>query len=236
MNPDLPARLDRTLANARARFDYFHAKGNLFSMALCLRAIADCLRAKEMLKTVGMSLLCLWLAGCATHCDQCDANSQRQAWAPHGIPNFAVVDEQRHIYRGGQPTDEGWLWLKANGVTLDVKLDTDAEGSDAMAERVGIMVWKEPVTMAQQLGLRKMPMAWFVDCVLPSNGVFIHCLHGQDRTGLAVALLRVQRVQNCESGFGWRKADAYQEMMNHGFHQELGGLWRFWRETTADLP
>lgn len=33
----------------------------------------------------------------------------------HGIPNLAQVESG--VWRGGQPTDEGWTYLKSVGVT-----------------------------------------------------------------------------------------------------------------------
>ncbi len=52
----------------------------------------------------------------------------------------------------------------------------------------------------------------------PSTGaIYVHCRHGQDRTGLVVGLERVF-VE------GWDPADAYAEMLSHGFHTYFLGL------------
>ena len=58
-----------------------------------------------------------------------------------------------------------------------------------------------------------------VDAIKP--GTFIHCTHGHDRTGLVVGCYRVLKQ-------GWTKNDAYAEMLQHGFHPELLGLYLFW--------
>ena len=51
-------------------------------------------------------------------------------------------------------------------------------------------------------------------------GTFVHCAHGQDRTGLVVAVYRVRH--------GWTKAQAQAEMLRLGFHPTLLGLWQSW--------
>ncbi len=60
-------------------------------------------------------------------------------------------------------------------------------------------------------------------------GTFVHCEHGQDRTGLIVAIHRVQAD-------GWTKADAEGEMLAHGFHKQLHGLWEYWESFRLERP
>lgn len=54
--------------------------------------------------------------------------------------------------------------------------------------------------------------------------VFVHCLHGKDRTGLLVAMYRVARQ-------GWSVEDAYKEMKYCGFHRFRirNFKWLLWR-------
>src|SRR5262245_28831948 len=59
-----------------------------------------------------LPLFCLLLCGCATQPTQ------------HGIPNFGKVDGVEALYRGGQPTLEGWRYLKSVGVTNIIKLNS----------------------------------------------------------------------------------------------------------------
>ena len=66
----------------------------------------------------------------------------------HGIPNLAQVEPG--IWRGGQPTAEGWKWLASQGVVLDIKLNPDDEGSDAAAVQCGMMVMPAPITTTEQ--------------------------------------------------------------------------------------
>ena len=56
--------------------------------------------------------------------------------------------------------------------------------------------------------------------------IFIHCHHGQDRTGLIIGLYRVEAQ-------GWAPAKAYQEMLVNGFHPNLAGLDKYFRDRTG---
>jgi tyrosine-protein phosphatase SIW14 len=47
--------------------------------------------------------------------------------------------------------------------------------------------------------------------------IFIHCFHGEDRTGLVVGVYRV--VVD-----GWTPQRAYQEMLDMGFHPRYTGM------------
>lgn len=136
-----------------------------------------------------------------------------------GIPNFASV--QGTILRGGQPTDEGWAWLKANGITRVVKLNLMDDGMDGKAEELGLEVVYCPVDFADQIVMRPNydTMMKAVDAI--QQNTFVHCTHGQDRTGLAIGCFRVLKQ-------GWQKTDAWAEMLQHGFHEELLGLTLFW--------
>lgn len=179
-----------------------------------------------MKRLAPLLLLCL-LLGC------------KSSPVTHGIPNLAQVEPG--VWRGGQPTDEGWKWLKSQNVTVVIKLNTESEGSDWTAFNIGMNVWHVPITLSQQTGLTKIRPNYFSDAIsgfhmpeaqlasfgLPADyskgNVFIHCEHGQDRTGLFVACYRVAGHQE-----GWTKAAAEKEMLSLGFHESLHGLWEFW--------
>jgi len=137
----------------------------------------------------------------------------------HGIPNLAQVNPG--IYRGGQPTSEGWQYLHDLGVTNVVKLNTEDEGSDDAAEGFGMSVHRIPISLWEQMtGVNPEKISAAVSYVLPQT--FIHCSHGQDRTGLVVACYRLKT--------SWTRAVAEREMLDLGFHKELIGLWAFWED------
>jgi len=155
------------------------------------------------------------------------------AWAasptppdPHDIPHFAEVDAG--VYRGGQPTPAGWHYLKQLGVETVVKLDLAGEGSDADAEALGMHVvdasgppsdlsnfWSAPDRAHLKLAVDTLSNT--------QHPVYVHCLHGQDRTGLVVAMYRVQHD-------GYTPKAAYHEMRQHGFHRVFVGLLDAWHD------
>lgn len=143
--------------------------------------------------------------------------------AQHGIPKFAQVSP--NIYRGGQPDAEGWRWLRELSVYEVVKLNSDAEGSDALAAQFGMVVHRMPISVTQQLlGPTTNEIESAVGCVARATNttiVFVHCSHGEDRTGLVVAAYR-REVE------GWTKPNAREEMLRMGFHRNLLGLDWYW--------
>ena len=142
--------------------------------------------------------------------------------APHGIPNFSQV--RPGVWRGGQPTGSGWEYLKSLGVKWDVKLNTENEASDDGAKAHGIQVIYLPITLMQQtVGKPDATTLNVAVSAIERDGTFVHCQHGQDRTGLLVGAYRV-KVEH------WTKSAAYQEMKAHGFHPMLRGLYRSWQE------
>lgn len=132
------------------------------------------------------------------------------------IPNLKEVSEG--IYRGGQPAnDADWQSLKDLGITDVIKLNiSDSHQPDEGAIRLGLKVFYCPISTVEQI-LTEPDLQTLGDVVgFIKPGTFVHCEHGQDRTGLAIALFRVL-VQ------GWQPAFARAEMMKNGFHEiELG--------------
>jgi len=154
-----------------------------------------------------LAWVALGICGCAT--------SGRQA-----VPNLAIVAPG--IYRGGQPTAEGWQAIMALGVTNVVKLNAESEGSDAEAERLGAVVHRLPISGWEQMCAGVPQSRLEAACELLTPGTYVHCLHGQDRTGLVVASYRVRS--------GWSHREAEAEMIRLGFHPLLVGLWQTWMD------
>ena len=155
--------------------------------------------------------LLLVLAGCVSV-----KLPERPAPPFGGIINFAYVTPE--IYRGGQPAPVGFDYLKRIGVTTVIKLDTDAQGNDSYAESLGMRVVRIPITDWQQM-FGPVPLARMDEVARSLGpGTYIHCQHGQDRTGLFV--YRYRRLQ------GWTRAAAQEELLSHGFHKMLRALWK----------
>ncbi len=141
----------------------------------------------------------------------------------NAVPNFAQVEPG--VWRGGQPTTEGWKYLQSLGVSNVVKLDTLGEGSDQAASNLGMVVWFTPINSQQQqvTGPDALAVSNAVSRITP--GTYVHCLHGKDRTGLVIGCYRLSQ--------GMEKALAWQEMTNHGYNPAFKGLTGFW-EKKAD--
>jgi hypothetical protein len=139
-----------------------------------------------------------------------------------GVPNLAQVEPG--VWRGGQPTEQGWAYLRSLGITNVVKLNTENDASDAPAKKLGMTIYAAPISLRAQLGAEQINAKDLEKALatVPAKGTYIHCEHGQDRTGLFVAMWRVEKD-------GWTKPQAEKEMIEHGFHKILRGLWDFWQ-------
>lgn len=134
----------------------------------------------------------------------------------NGVPNLRQVAPG--IWRGAQPTEEGWNFLQSLGLTNVVKLNEQSEGRDSPA----FSGYYDPISISEQLlSVPKSKVFTAVSHISP--GTYVHCSHGQDRTGLICAVYRVQTQH-------WTKAQAEKEMLDNGFHKELHGLWDFWED------
>ena len=143
----------------------------------------------------------------------------------HGIENLFAVEQD--IFRGGDPTPEGWAWLKGEGVKVVIKLNTQCEGTDSVAVASGLIVHRFPINWFYQTIWHPRQRLLHAAVALMQPHSFVHCEHGEDRTGLVVGCYRL----SC----GWTKEDAWAEMIGHRFHIGLQGLVRAWeRQVPAD--
>jgi protein tyrosine/serine phosphatase len=135
-----------------------------------------------------------------------------------GLSNFARIDAR--VYRGAQPTAEGYRTLKELGVKTVVNFRSH-HSYKAEIEAAGLacvelplqadLIGSEPPT-DEQLKL-------FFDTVLDPRlqPVYIHCMKGCDRTGTLSALYRMEIE-------GWTTDDAIQEMQAFGFNDYYADL------------
>jgi len=147
--------------------------------------------------------------------------------AARGVPNFRIVDSG--VYRGGQPTTEGWTYLKSLGIKTVVKLDLECEGSDVEATNLGMAVVDASGPPSDITNVFEAPPRERIRLAvqtLEDEGrwpIYVHCLHGQDRTGLVVGLFRVLHDH-------YTKSKAFKEMLDNNFHWEFLGLLDYWRD------
>lgn len=125
-----------------------------------------------------------------------------------GIPNGGRVAPG--IYRGAQPGPEGYETLRKMGIRTVIDLRT-TESEQRQVEAAGMKAIAIPIAMSRD-GLRKKVDRAVALMADPANQpVFIHCRHGQDRTGIVVAAYRMKME-------GWSLADAEAEMQSFGFN------------------
>src|SRR5580704_9674765 len=135
-----------------------------------------------------------------------------------GVSNFHKVDDR--VYRGGQPTKEGLTNLAKLGIKTVIDLRS-ADGRSVAEKKT-----------AEELGMRyvNVPMpalakpadediAKVLSLLESESGapVFIHCMRGKDRTGMAVACYRIKHDR-------WENQKALQEAKANGMSRLETGM------------
>lgn len=145
-----------------------------------------------------------------------------------GIPNFQSVTDQ--IVRGGRPGNGDLANLQNRiGVRTVINLENKQPIIDQerqTATQLGINFYSSPMSAAARPTDRQVDEILSVLKDQKNFPIFIHCHHGQDRTGLIVGIYRVE-VQ------GWTPAKAYQEMLGLGFHPDITTLDQYFRDRTG---
>ena len=127
-----------------------------------------------------------------------------------GIKNFDRVDA--HVYRGGQPTDEGFQYLaKQLGVKTIIDLretDDRSKAEERVVTGSGMKYVNVPMT-----GLTP-PTEGEITRILAmledgtTGPVFVHCQRGADRTGAVIAAYHVDHDK-------WDNARALMDAKAH---------------------
>jgi tyrosine-protein phosphatase SIW14 len=128
----------------------------------------------------------------------------------HGIGNFYQVDEQ--VYRGAQPTDEGFRYLAGNGVKVVIDLrehDRRSLAEERVVTAAGMRYINVPMTglAAPTDAEISTIMQLLEDHTIGT--VFVHCKRGADRTGVVIAAYRIQHDH-------WANTKALSEAMSRG--------------------
>ena len=125
-----------------------------------------------------------------------------------GVPRLGEVSPT--LYRGAQPTRQGFQRLAEMGISIVVDLRERGRKSE-----------RQEVT---KLGMRFVEIPWncfhpedtdiarFLKLLRDNRGkkVFVHCQTGDDRTGLIIAAYRIAEQ-------GWTAKEAMKEMEAYGF-------------------
>ncbi len=123
-----------------------------------------------------------------------------------GLPNLYKVSNT--LYRGSQPTRGGFLELKKMGVKTIINL-REHHTDKKRITRMGFNYFDVPTSTTKPnrtryrkaLDIMNNPAMW---------PVFVHCQHGADRTGTAVALYRIT-IQK------WKTEEAIRELREGGY-------------------
>lgn len=111
-----------------------------------------------------------------------------------GVGNFEKVNDL--VYRGAQPTDEGFQSLSKLGVRTVIDLQ-EAGSARALGEEKAVKAAGMEYISVPMEGMRT-PSGESVSKVLallentPSGPVFVHCHRGADRTGGIIACYRIE--------------------------------------------
>lgn len=146
------------------------------------------------------------------------------------IDNLQVVSPT--VVRGGQPDVAGLTMLKNAGIKLVVNLRYAAKSAPKSANSFSLFRHRgdddeieEEKASCEALGLKFLNISLngfsapdiadirrFVSLFNEQENlpVYVHCLHGKERTGLMLAAYRI-KVE------GWTAERAYQEMLQNGF-------------------
>jgi len=132
-----------------------------------------------------------------------------------GIKNFDQVDA--YVYRGGQPTPEGFQYLARLGVKTVIDL-RQAGGRSKDEARVVAGAGMQYVNVPMS-GLAPPSEAEITRILAilehPTAGpAFVHCLRGADRTGVVIAAYHIDHDQ-------WQNSRALRDAKAHkmGFFQ-----------------
>jgi tyrosine-protein phosphatase SIW14 len=154
--------------------------------------------------------------------------------------NFSQVTQG--IFRGGHPDNAALDTLKGMGIISIVDLEVD----DLIEALPWQILQEVHGTGARGITLLRFPISAFEAAISPwfdkkinsilavladskKKPLYVHCKHGQDRTGLVIGLERVLLE-------GWSPSRAYAEMLKIGFHPDFLGLKDyFWRKTATPL-
>ena len=138
-----------------------------------------------------------------------------------GVGNFHRVSPI--LYRGDQPTKEGFENLAKMGIKMVISLRQyhgDSKYIDDLPlkyRRIRFNAWSpDDEDVAEFLRLISDPA---------NHPVFLHCKHGADRTGMMCAIYRVQFD-------GWTRSQAVEEWTKggFGFHSMFQNLLKYFRE------
>lgn len=139
-------------------------------------------------------------------------HSPAKRTAVAGVKNFGEVTP--FLYRGAQPSPEGFKTLARMGV--DIVVDARLSGHARESRQVTALGMQYVSVPWHCLFPKDKAIAKFLAVVRenPGKKIFVHCRYGDDRTGMMIAAYRMADQQ-------WSPQEAATEMRQFGFNRNL---------------
>lgn len=151
------------------------------------------------------------------------------AQQPAGVENFHKLND--NLYRGAQPTDEGFASLAKLGIktVLDLReFDSRSLAEKKAVEAAGMKYVNVPLQGTNTPEPAVVAKALAVLNQKDAGPIFVHCRRGADRTGTIIACYRI-------SHDGWQAAKALQEAKELGMAWYTKGMQHFIRDYHAPV-
>ncbi len=136
--------------------------------------------------------------------------SGSQSQPDQSLPHFHQVNQ--HLYRGAQPRKGGLKRLAELGIKTVINLRGESEGTrdeETEAKEAGLTYFSLPMSALGRPDDEVIERALAIINDAQYAPVFVHCKHGEDRTGTLVACYRISRD-------GWTAEQALEEAKSFG--------------------
>jgi tyrosine-protein phosphatase SIW14 len=146
------------------------------------------------------------------------------ATPPDGVPNFQKVDD--HVYRGAQPTEQGFKNLAKLGIKTVVDLRQPGDLSwneEKIVRAAGMEYVAVPMHGMETPSNEKVVKVLALLEDTSTGPVFVHCKRGADRTGAVIACYRMEHDR-------WKNEQALSEAKSLGMSFFERAIQRYVRE------
>jgi protein tyrosine/serine phosphatase len=130
------------------------------------------------------------------------------------VKNFGKIND--HIYRGGQPDEDDYKKLATIGIKTVIDLREHPEGyARRLTEDAGMRYIN--IGLNDKRAPTEVETNYFLQLVNDENNwpVFVHCAGGRHRTGVLLAVYRMEVD-------GWSARQAFEEMKDYKFYSRFG--------------
>jgi protein tyrosine/serine phosphatase len=151
-----------------------------------------------------------------------------------GLPGLSHVGRVAPgIFRGAMPRPEGYATLAKMGVRSVINLRSRNEEKEQV-EAHGMHSFGVPMSVFRDVNPKMVRKAVALMADPANQPVYVHCRQGRDRTGVVVAVYRMEID-------GWSREMAEEEMQAYGFHDVWFRMKSFVREyrpgkSTSGMP